>query len=130
MSFNGRCREAMQFYQAFFGGELSFKTVAETPMADRCPESMHQHIMHALLKSPGLVLMATDMLDGKEAIRGNTMSLCLNCESEEEIRSFYAYLSKDGKINDELRVQFWGDLFGCVTDRYGVTWMLNFETLK
>ena len=33
LRFNGKCREAMTFYQACLGGELTIQTVGESPMA-------------------------------------------------------------------------------------------------
>lgn len=49
LTFNDNSREAMNFYKECFGGELSFQTVAETPMAAQCPSDMQHHIMHFAL---------------------------------------------------------------------------------
>jgi len=50
----------MTFYQACLGGELSFQTVAETPIVNQCPAGMQQHIMHSQLVNGGAVMMASE----------------------------------------------------------------------
>jgi PhnB protein len=55
------------------------------------------------------------------------VSLLINCTSEEEINRLYAKLSEGGKIMDELKVQFWGDLFGVFQDRFGTNWMVVYS---
>ena len=58
---------------------------------------------------------------------GSAVSLSLNCSSEAEIKKYFAYLSDEGKIIEPLKDQFWGALFGCLEDKFGMNWMLNFD---
>ncbi|MEI9912593.1 MAG: VOC family protein [Bacteroidota bacterium] len=74
-----------------------------------------------------ILLMGSDMVGPDGFIKGNTMSLSLNCSSEEEINSFFSTLSAGGKIIHPLRVEFWGAIFGVFTDKFGVRWMLNYD---
>lgn len=127
ITFNGNCREAMNYYKGCFGGELTLQTVEGTPMEQQCPAGMKHHVMHSMLMNESLVLMGSDMM-GKDGFnRGNTIALSVNCNSEEEIKMFFAYLSDGGKINDPLKEMFWGALFGCLTDKFGLTWLFNYE---
>jgi PhnB protein len=130
LTFNGNCREAMNFYKNCFGGELTLQTVEDTPMKDQCPNGMQHQIMHSMLMNKSIVLMGSDMMGRDGFVRGNTIALSLNCSSEEEIRSFFGYLSAGGKINDPLKEMFWGALYGCLTDQYGITWLFNFDKKK
>lgn len=127
LGFNGACREAMNFYKDCLGGELEIKTVAESPMADQCPEAIHGHILHSALTKGDLILMGTDMVAPGGFIKGNNFALSLSCNSEEEINTFFSKLSEGGLVLDPLKVQFWGAIFGCVEDKFGFRWMLNYE---
>jgi PhnB protein len=129
-TFNGNCREAMTFYQTCLGGELTFQTVAETPIADQCPTGMQQHIMHSQLVNDGAVLMATDMTRSGEVAHGSDIAISVNFDSEEEIRACYSGLSDGGTIIDPLKEAFGNSLFGVVQDKYGKVWMLNHELSK
>lgn len=127
LRFTGKCRTALTFYQACFGGELKWMTVAETPMAAQTPADSRQHIMHATLTTDRFVLLGSDMAGPGGFAPGNTVSLFVNCSSEEETRSFFSKLAVGGKIVDPLKAQFWGGLFGALTDQFGVEWRLSYE---
>lgn len=127
LTFNGNCREAMRFYQTCLGGELTFQTVAETPIADQCPEGMQQHIMHSMLESDGAVLMATDMSQPGGVKSGNDMAISVNFDSEEEINTCYSKLSSEGNVIEPLKESFGNSLFGVIQDKYGKVWMLKHE---
>jgi PhnB protein len=117
----------MGFYKDCLGGELTLQTIAGTPFEARCPEGMEHQIMHSSLVKNSLILMGSDMIGPGGLIPGNNISLSLNCSSEEEINSFFSRLSSGGKILDPLKAQFWGALFGCVEDKFGIRWMFNYD---
>ncbi|BAU54344.1 VOC family protein [Mucilaginibacter gotjawali] len=127
VGFNGDCRRAMEFYRDCIGGELTFQTVAESPIANQCAPSMKDSILHSSLTKDALLLMATDMTGPDGFIKGNNIALSLNCSSEDEINTFYSKLSAGGKILEPLKDSFWGSLFGCFTDKFGIMWMLNYD---
>lgn len=62
LTFNGKCREAMKFYQSCLGGELHLQTIAESPMANKLPGYMRRYILHAWLQKNDLIMMASDMV--------------------------------------------------------------------
>lgn len=126
LNFNGHTREAMTFYKECLGGELVLQKIAESPMAAQMPSEMGNHILHSTLKNDGILLMASDMM-GRNIVNGNSVGLCLNCSSEEEINRFFEALSRDGKITHPLHQSFWGATFGHLTDKFGVNWMLNYS---
>lgn len=127
LTFNGNCREAMLFYKDCLGGELTFQTIGESPLSEKMPEQMKDCILHATLTKDALVLMASDMVSEKGLIKGNSVSLSLNCSSEEEIKFCYEKLSEGGTKNHALEDSFWGALFGDLTDKYGNHWILNYN---
>jgi PhnB protein len=127
LTFNGNCREAMTFYKNCLGGELIFQTVGELPEAEQLPPEMKNSIVHATLKNGKLILMGTDMTPLSGIVKGNNLSLCLNCSSEAEIRTCYEKLSEGGQSTHPLENTFWGALFGGLTDKFGNHWLLNFD---
>lgn len=127
LTFNGNCREAMTFYKACLGGELSFQTVGESPLAEKMPARMRDCILHAALKNKALVLMGSDMVAGQGLIKGNNVTLSLNCSSEAEVKTFYEQLSEGGVATHQLEESFWGALFGDLTDKFGNHWILNYN---
>jgi PhnB protein len=127
LTFNGNCREAMTFYKECLGGELTVQTIGDSPLADKMPPQMKENILHSTLSKGALQIMATDMVTELGLVKGNSVSLMLNCSSEEEINTFYANLSKGGKATHPLENSFWGALFGDLTDRYGNHWLLHYD---
>ena len=122
LSFNGQARAAMEFYKEVFGGELSISTFAEQGVQNAPADG----VMHAQLSVDGKpLIMASDGMDEKE-IKG--MSLSLSGKDAEELGSYFAKLSDGGQVMQPLEKQSWGDEFGMVTDKFGVTWMCNIAT--
>lgn len=127
LTFSGNCREAMSFYADCLGGKLSLQTIADSPLSDAMPSDMLQSIVHSTLVRDNLVLMGSDMVGEKGLIRGNAVSLMLNCANEEEARACYEKLSAGGEATHPLHISFWGALFGDLTDKYGNQWLLHCE---
>jgi PhnB protein len=117
----------MIFYKKCLGGELVLQTIGESPMADKMPAKMKQCILHSSLTNGALVVMATDCVPENGLIKGNAVSLCLNCSSEQEIKTCYKKLSEGGTVTAPLQSTFWGALFGGLTDKYGNHWLLNYQ---
>ncbi len=127
LTFGGNCREAMIFYKECLGGELNFQTVGESPLSEKMPKQMKDSVLHSTLTKGALVLMGSDIVSEKGLVKGNSVSLSLNCSSEEEIKNFYAKLSEGGSADHPLEDSFWGALFGDLTDKFGNHWLLNFD---
>lgn len=127
LTFNGNCREAMTFYRDCIGGELFFQTVGETPLADKMPERMKELILHSSLTKDRMQLLASDMVPDAGLKKGNTISLSLMCDSEEEIRITYRKLSEGGQPTHPIEKTFFGALLGGLADKYGNHWLLHCE---
>ena len=127
INFSGNCREVMTFYKECLGGELTLQTVGGSPMEAQCPAGMKDQILHATLTRGELLLMGSDMAGPEGIIKGNNIALSVNCSSDEEINTFFSKLSEGGKIIDPLKLQFWGAIFGVLTDKFGIRWMFNYD---
>ena len=103
------------------------QTVGEMPeMAAKMPLEFKDSIMHSHLTSGGVTIMGSD-LNREEPVEGNTYTLCINCDSNEEINSLFTKLSAGGQITEPLADMPWGGLYGGLTDKYGKIWVLNFQ---
>lgn len=127
LHFDENCKEAMQFYQTLFEGNLEMMHIADSPSKDQFPEAIHHQVLHSSLKNGDFQIMASDMCGQGSLHQGNSVQLSLNCTSDDEINSLYRQLSEGGKVLQELGEQFWGSLFAMVIDRFGVRWMLSYD---
>ena len=94
----GKCKEAMEFYKECLGGELTFMTVGESPMASEMPAEAQEKIMHSTLKKKDLEFFASDMMRDKTVI-GDNVALSLNCESEDEIKIYLQSFLREEKYS-------------------------------
>ena len=127
--FDGNCREAMEFYKGLFGGELMLTTFGEGPAdahADPKANSadVTDKIMHARLTGD-VVLLASDNPNGMGDGNSSQFSLSLEGSDEPRFQTYFNKLAQNGKVTAPLIKQFWGDLFGMVTDKFGVNWMVT-----
>lgn len=126
LNFTNNCREAMNFYKDCLGGELMLQTVGEMPeMAAQMPPEMKDSILHSSLTSGGVTIFASD-LNMEKPIEGNTVHLCINCQSEDELISFFSKLSAGGKITEPIADMPWGAKYGSLIDKFGKHWLFNF----
>jgi PhnB protein len=128
LNFNGNCREAMTFYAKCLGGELLLMTFADMP--GETPKELKDKIMHAKVSKGSHVLMASDADPRTPLQPGNNFSICIQCESLEEIERLYSALGEKGTLTSPLQDTFWGARFGLLTDQFGIQWMFNFDTPK
>jgi PhnB protein len=123
--FDGRCREAMEFYRSALGGELVLTNVGDSPMRDAFPVELHTRVVNARLTSPVIDLSASDWLHPTERpSMGNLVNLYLTGGTPEETRAVFTRLSDSATITDPLTVQPFG-LYGALNDKFGVRWMFH-----
>lgn len=131
LNFNGNTEEAFNFYKSVFGGEFAVvMRFKDGPEASKLPEEDQNKLMHiALPLGPGNMLMGTDALESGMGLvtMGSNFSLTISCESKEEADRYHAGLSQDQQKGGPMREEFWGDYFGWVTDKFGVSWMISFN---
>ncbi|MFB6724976.1 VOC family protein [Kribbella sp. NPDC056345] len=124
IQFDGSAREALEFYQGVFGGELTTSTFKEFG-AGHGPDD-DDKLMHGQLESPnGFTLMAADTPQGMPYNPGENIAVSLSGDDGDDLRGYYTQLSDGGKVSVPLEKQMWGDEFGMVTDRFGINWMFN-----
>jgi PhnB protein len=123
--FNGRCEEAVRFYQAVLGAELQmlmrFRESPEPHPPGMLPLNWGDKIMHASLRIGSTVMMASDGCGDGAKFEGFSLSISVNTEAE--AKKVFAALSEGGQVRMPLAKTFWSPCFGMVQDRFGVAWM-------
>lgn len=131
LNFPGNTEEAFNFYKSVFGGEFSFmQRFKDTPEGANMSADEQEKIMHIGLSiGKGGALMATDALEsqGFKLIPGNNYNICLSAETEEEAEKLFYGLSAGGKIHVPLDKASWGSYFGMFHDKFGISWMINYD---
>lgn len=124
LNFRGSAREAMEFYQTVFGGELILNTFGDFGASDDPAEK--NQIMHGQLESPsGLTLMGADTPASMALNVGDNISVSLSGEDEAELTGYWDKLAVDAQNTMGLNKAPWGDTFGMLTDKFGINWLVN-----
>ena len=133
--FEGRCEEALEFYRAKLGAEVTmlmrFKdSPAPAGSAEMCGGAemsgppAGNNVMHAELKIGDTTLMASDGM-AKEAPVFRGFSLSLTAADEADAKRKFEALGEDGQVQMPLGPTFFSPCFGMVQDRFGVGWMVG-----
>lgn len=133
LNFMGNTEEAFLFYREVFGSEFDgpIQRMGAVPAGPGMPplsDAEKAMVMHVALPIlGGHVLMGTDALEsmGHTLVFGTNVSISLEPDTREEAKRLFELLGQGGKVTMELQDMFWGALFGSVTDRFGVQWMVN-----
>jgi PhnB protein len=124
LNFRDNARQAMEFYRSVFGGELEIATFKEYQASSDPSED--DKVMHSVLRTEsGLTIMAADVPNRMGYQPGNNFSLSLSGDDEQQLRDYYLKLKDGGAETMPLAKAAWGDTFGMLTDRYGISWLVN-----
>ncbi|AQX84372.1 VOC family protein [Elizabethkingia sp. HX WHF] len=131
LNFDGKAEEAFNFYKSVFGGEFlgDIHKMGNAPGTENLSEEAKNRVMHIALPIGSDLLMASDIVPefGQSLQLGNNNYVSIFPESREEADKLFKGLSDGGTIEMPLEDQFWGDYFGCFTDKYDVKWMINYS---
>lgn len=133
INFNGNCREAVEFYSKVFKtNEPQFTLFGdfhdESDFVQN--DAAKNLVLNTKLLISGTIVMFSDVPPGIPFVQGNNINLAIVTKDETEIRSAYERLKEDGVVLMELQETFWSTCFGCVTDKFGITWQLSLESDK
>lgn len=126
LHFAGDCEEALAHYVSCLGGRLEgVQRYGDADMGMEIPEEYRNKVLHARLSFGDNVLMASDVFPGQPLETGSRVQLVLELTDEATTQRIFADLSAGGEVTMPLERQFWGALYGKLTDRFGIAWMLN-----
>jgi PhnB protein len=123
LNFNGNARQAFDFYQSVFGGNLNVNTFGsfgapDSPDADR--------IMHAMLETDaGYTLMGADVTSDMAYHAPAGFAASISGDDADALHGYWDKLSAKGTVTMPLEKQMWGDEFGMCIDEFGIPWMVN-----
>ncbi len=136
LNFRGDARQALEFYQAVFGGHAVLSTYAEFGMPPEAPGA-DKIVFGLLVADNGFRLMAYDIpgrTEGSIAGGGSTrrendmtvtdqaLFVSIGSEDLDELQHYWDRLAVDAVIVEPLAASAWTAGFGMLTDRFGVTW--------
>lgn len=122
--FDGRCEEAISFYEKAIGAQLIFlMRFKESPEPSMNPPGSGEKVMHATFRVGETEIMASDgRCTGKAVFEG--FALSLTAPSVTEAQRLFAALGDGGQIQMPMTKTFFSPGFGMVADRFGVSWMV------
>ena len=124
LGFRDNAREAMDFYQSVFGGDVTHTTYGEFNASEDPAEK--DKIMHSeLITTSGFSLMASDTPKGMELPTSSSVTVSLSGEDAAELTGYWEKLVDGGSVRMPLDKAPWGDSFGMLTDKFGTAWMVN-----
>lgn len=129
LNFNRESKDAMEFYHSVLGGDLDVQTFEQSGMPDISEEDKDL-VIHALLKSGEITIMASDGGKNHPVHMGDNVHMSLVGPDEETLTKWFKELSEGGKVDMPLAKQFWGDTYGQLTDKFGVHWTVNITSSK
>lgn len=62
---------------------------------------------------------------GPDLVPGNNIQISISGDDAAAMRGFWAGLGEGGQVVMPLEKQMWGDVYGLVTDKFGISWHLN-----
>ncbi|MFI9276066.1 VOC family protein [Kitasatospora sp. NPDC052896] len=125
LNFRGAARGALDFYQSVFGG----RTVAVTykQAGNVQDENEADWVMWGeVVGGNGFHVMAYDVPSQLPWHQGeNPFFVSVRGEDTEEISALWNGLARGSTIVRPLAPVQWAPLYGMLTDRFGITWVLD-----
>jgi len=127
--FDGRCAEALAFYEKALGAKIEAKmTYGETPAAGQVPPAMHGRIIHARFRIGNSVVLASDSGDpGEVSAKAARFALTVHAAKTAEAERIFRDLGEGGEVRMKMDKTFFAERFGMATDRFGIPWMVICE---
>ena len=125
--FPGCAAEAMEFYKQIFGGTV---TVVRRGDVDQTASGTEKDmVINARLDTGDIQLRGSDREDATKAPQPR-VALTLIGTDEARLRKVYEDLSAGGSQDAPLEKVFWGDTFGALTDKFGISWQVNIGSAR
>jgi PhnB protein len=125
VNFQGRAREAMQFYHKVLGGKLELQTSDEGGAPK--PAGPGDSIRQSRLEADGALIIATDGHPDYPAKVGENMAIALGGTDRGRLAKIFSDLAEGGKTQMPLSKQPGGAEVGWLTDKFGISWTVNID---
>jgi len=127
LSFDGNAREALDYYCATLGATLtSSMTYGEMPGDfDWVNDGNKHRLANGQITLGDQSILASDG-PGFEPHKGfEGVTLQTSFDNVDEAKAFFDKLAADGTVRMPFEPTFWAKGFGMLTDKFGVSWMVN-----
>lgn len=139
LNFHGQARAALEFYHSVFGGQITVTTYGDFGMPAELPGA-GKVVFGRVVADNGFRVMAYDVpgpdapvAQGAPTTRrenGTTLTeepffLSVSGESVEEVGALWEALAEGAHVVEPFGPAQWAPAFGMLTDRFGVTWILD-----
>ncbi|GAB3687560.1 VOC family protein [Angustibacter aerolatus] len=138
LNFQGRARAALDLYASVFGGEVRVATYGDLGLPAGLPDA-DQVVFGQVTAPSGFTVMAYDVpVAGRAATEpavtrrehGTTITtspffVAVHADTVAEVEELWAGLADGGTVVEPLGPSAWAPAFGMLTDRFGITWVLD-----
>ncbi|MBF4992697.1 VOC family protein [Arthrobacter gandavensis] len=142
LNFRGTAGQALEFYRTVFGGALTAATYGDAGMPQGAPGA-DKIVFGQLETAEGFRLMAYDIPGQDSAdisgtagttrrengttVTDRTFFQSLRGQSLAEVQTLWDALADGGDVIEPFTASAWSPGFGMLTDRFGVTWVIDVE---
>ncbi len=142
LNFRGNAREALEFYQSVFGGEIMVITYGDFGMPKGLPDA-GKVVWGQVAAADGFRVMAYDVpgqtvaggasqhstrRENGMTLTGEPFFLSVRGETVEEVGALWEKLADGATVVEAYGPAQWAPAFGMLTDRFGITWILDVAT--
>ncbi|WP_227999978.1 VOC family protein [Nocardia australiensis] len=139
LNFHGQARAALEFYQSVFGGQTIIATYDDFGMPAELPGAT-KVVFGQVVADNGFRVMAYDVPGEDTPVtrgvpttrreNGTTVTkepffLSVRGETVEEVGAMWERLADGATVIEEFGPAQWAPAFGMLTDRFGITWILD-----
>ncbi|WP_163541297.1 VOC family protein [Occultella kanbiaonis] len=124
LNFRGNARQALEFYQTVFGGALTIASYADTGNTD--PATGGQVTYGQVVADNGFRVMAYDAYPHLPWDQGqDPFFVSVRGSDADELQGYWNRLAEGAEVKQPIGPSQWGPLYGQLTDRFGITWVLD-----
>lgn len=142
LNFPGTARQALDFYQSVFGGTVVAATYGDLGMPADAPGA--DKIVFGQVKNDhGFRVMAYDIpgqdttdtsrtagstrRENGATVTDRTFFQSVRGETLDEVTAIWSALADGAEVIEPLAASPWSPGFGMLTDRFGVTWVIDVQ---
>lgn len=126
INFQGRAREAMEYYHGILGGKLELYAAGEGGAPH--PAGPGERIQHARLSGEGFLVVGSDGNPSYPPTVGDNVAIVLLGSDRAAMQKAFEKLADGGKVKLPLTEGPWGGAAAWLSDRFGVTWNLDLQS--
>jgi PhnB protein len=139
LNFHGEAREALEFYASVFGGAATIATYADFGMPKEAPGAGHV-VFGQVVADNGFRVMAYDVparacaattatgttrRENGVTLTTEPFFLSVSGDTADEVGALWEKLAVGATVVEPYGPAQWAPAFGMLTDRFGVTWILD-----